>query len=89
MPSGSLVSSDTKKHMVSNLSTVAVVPITSDVHLSYFTEELCAAINSIGVCVFRGGGGGVQSCSRLDTAYCLMYTLLYHSSLSESDQFFN
>ena len=49
IPLGSLVSSDTKKHMVSNLSTVAVVPITSDVCLSYFTEELCAAINSIGV----------------------------------------
>ena len=37
-----------KKHMVSNLSTVAVVPITSDVPLSHFTRELCAAICNIG-----------------------------------------
>ena len=77
MPSGSLVSSDTKKHMVSNLSTVAVVPITSDVHLSYFTEELCAAINSIGVCVCVLGGGG--GCSELfKTRYCILLNV--HSS---------
>ena len=47
---GALMSGETKKHMVSNLSTVAVVPITSDVPLSDFTTELCAAINTIGEC---------------------------------------
>ena len=44
----SLGSTEVKKHMVSNLSTVAVVPITSDVPLSHFTRELCAAICNIG-----------------------------------------
>ena len=39
---------ETKKHMVSNLSTVAVVPITRDVPLTNFTKYLCAAINVIG-----------------------------------------
>lgn len=40
--------SDVKKHMVSNLSTVAVVPITHDVPLDQFTKHLCAAVNAIG-----------------------------------------
>ena len=39
---------DVKKHMVSNLSTVAVVPITRDVPLEPFTKHLCAALNTIG-----------------------------------------
>lgn len=39
---------DAKKHMVSNLSTVAVVPITRDVPLDNFTKHLCAAVNTIG-----------------------------------------
>lgn len=38
--------------MVSNLSTVAVVPITSQVPLSHFTRELCAAICNIGKLIF-------------------------------------
>lgn len=41
---------DAKKHMVSNLSTVAVVPITRDVPLDPFTKHLCAAVNTIGRC---------------------------------------
>ena len=39
---------DAKKHMVSNLSTVAVVPVTHDVPLETFTSHLCAALNTIG-----------------------------------------
>ena len=39
---------DMKKHMVSNLSTVAVVPITTNAPLSHFTRELCAAVKAIG-----------------------------------------
>lgn len=39
---------DMKKHMVSNLSTVAVVPITSNAPLAHFTRELCAAVKAIG-----------------------------------------
>ena len=42
-------SSDVKKQMVSNLSTVAVVPITPDVPLNQFTKQLCRAINGIGM----------------------------------------
>ena len=42
------MSGDSKKHMVSNLSTVAVVSITSDVPLSEFTQELCLATKCIG-----------------------------------------
>lgn len=42
---------DAKKHMVSNLSTVAVVPVTLDVPLEPFTSHLCAALNTIGVCL--------------------------------------
>ena len=41
-------STDIKKHMTSNLATVAVVPMTTDVPLSHFTRELCSAINAIG-----------------------------------------
>ena len=41
-------SKETKKHMASNLATVAVVPMTPDVPLSMFTSVLCSAINSIG-----------------------------------------
>ena len=47
----SLGSTEVKKHMVSNLSTVAVVPITSDVPLSHFTRELCSAICNIGTLI--------------------------------------
>lgn len=43
----SLASRDMKKHMVSNLSTVAVVSMTKDVPLSFFTKELCSAVNTI------------------------------------------
>lgn len=39
---------EAKKHMISNLSTVAVVPITRDVPLAHLTRHLCTAINSIG-----------------------------------------
>ena len=39
------------KHMASNLSTVAVVPMTSDVPISNFTGRLTAAIKSIGMLI--------------------------------------
>ena len=39
---------DAKKHMVSNLSTVAVVPVTLDVPLEPFTQQLCVALSAIG-----------------------------------------
>ena len=41
-------SKETKKHMASNLATVAVVPMTPDVPLSMFTSVLCSTVNSIG-----------------------------------------
>ncbi|CAI8055933.1 Patatin-like phospholipase domain-containing protein 7 [Geodia barretti] len=40
-------SKETKKHMASNLATVAVVPMTPDVPLSMFSAVLCSAVNSI------------------------------------------
>lgn len=45
---------DAKKHMVSNLSTVAVVPITHDVPLDNFTSHLCIAVNTIGKSIMKG-----------------------------------
>ena len=45
-------STDIKKHMTSNLATVAVVPMTTDVPLSHFTRELCSAINALVLCFF-------------------------------------
>ena len=36
------------KHLVSNLSTVAIVPITPDIPLSHLSRYLTAAINNIG-----------------------------------------
>ena len=49
---------DAKKHMVSNLSTVAVVPITRDVPLDNFTKHLCAAVSSIGTLLYRVSNSG-------------------------------
>ena len=37
------------KHLVSNLSTVAVVPISADIPLSHITRHLTAAVNTIGI----------------------------------------
>ena len=39
------------KHMASNLSTVAVVPMTNDVPISNFTGRLTAAIKSISILI--------------------------------------
>ena len=37
------------KHLVSNLSTVAVVPISADIPLSHITRHLTAAVSTIGI----------------------------------------
>ena len=44
-------SDNLSRQMVTNLSTVAVVPTTPQVPLRHFTQHLCSALNSIGLSV--------------------------------------
>ena len=70
-------SSMLSKHLVSNLSTVAVVPISSDIPLSHITRHLTAAVSTIGNTCTCTYAPNTCTCTCITCPYMYMRILLH------------